>query len=38
MKFNKKSFTFKENFFSLFPFSPKKFDDQGCALAIPGGR
>ena len=27
----------KKTFFSLFPFSPKNSDDQGCALAIPGG-
>ena len=37
MKFDTKSLMFEENFLSLFPFSPKKFDDQGFALAIPGG-
>ena len=38
MKFNMKSLMFKENFFTPFLFSPKTFDDQGCDLAIPGGR
>ena len=28
----------KKTFFTPFPFSPKTFDDQGCDLAIPGGR